>query len=339
MKLDDNSQAQNPGIWQDVCGASCTRHTLTLKADMDQTVYLTAFTWNDRVIPDQCQNKDNGLYHGLKLSVFDTKFIWNFGEYEMEPFKMSANETVSIELEWNFSNEAHDKDWSITAFGDGSLGTLHLAHDQGLKTDSWNHIVRQDPQPVPEPVQVTTPVLPKVKPVSIKEPKAKPVIRKPDLPKDLDSEAAFIEWVNQQQIDGRDESSVLKEEHFDVSPNSWFFRVALKSKSPQPVTYAVAMSYKDWTSNMVHAYPDMLLDGCHVTAKDPEIIECLIRLTKDHPFTGWQLKPDSYGIQWAHKVETKQAQTTTKKQKDKPTQPELAKKGTTSKISTIKNAE
>ena len=48
---------------------------------------------------------------------------------------------------------------------------------------------------------------------------------------------------------------MLKEEHVDVSPTSWFFRVALRSECESPVTYAVAMNHDDWTVNMVHAYP------------------------------------------------------------------------------------
>ena len=55
---------------------------------------------------------------------------------------------------------------------------------------------------------------------------------------------------------------------------------------------------------MVHAFSDMQLEGCHVATKDKDVTECLITLDKDHPVTGWQLKPDSYGIKWAHKVKT-----------------------------------
>jgi len=115
---------------------------MTLKSDVVQKVYLTAFTWNDRGIPDQCQDKDNGLYHAIAISTLPNTYIWNFGEYEMEPFTVQAGESVTIEMEWNFSNEAHAKDWSITAYGNGKTGTLHLAHDRGLKSDFWTTIER-----------------------------------------------------------------------------------------------------------------------------------------------------------------------------------------------------
>ena len=90
MKLDDTSQKDNPGITSE-CGEECTRHTLTLRAEEDQTVYFTAYTWNDRIIPDQCQIDDNGLYHVAKISALETKFIWNYGQYEIPPFRMTAN--------------------------------------------------------------------------------------------------------------------------------------------------------------------------------------------------------------------------------------------------------
>ena len=109
---------------------------------------------------------------------------------------------------------------------------------------------------------------------------------------DFDSEAAFVEWVDKQAIDGTD-CSVLKEKHFDVTPDSWFYRVALKSRCLQPVTYAIAMTPDDWTVNLALAYPDILVDGCHFSKENPDLIECLIRLTPDHPVTGWQTKPGS----------------------------------------------
>ena len=103
---------------------------------------MTAFTWNDRGIPDKCEDKDNQLYHSLLISSFNNIFVWHYGDYDLEPFQMDAGQIVTIELEWNFSNEAHAKDWSLVAYGDGRVGTLHLAHDKGLKSDSWNHIPR-----------------------------------------------------------------------------------------------------------------------------------------------------------------------------------------------------
>ena len=41
--------------------------------------------------------------------------MWNYGNYSVDPFKMTAGEEIEIGLEWNFTNEAHAEDWSIVA--------------------------------------------------------------------------------------------------------------------------------------------------------------------------------------------------------------------------------
>ena len=51
---------------------------------------MTAFTWNDRIIPDKCEEKDNGLYHSLMVSAFNNIFVWHYGDYDLEPFEMTA---------------------------------------------------------------------------------------------------------------------------------------------------------------------------------------------------------------------------------------------------------
>lgn len=129
LKLDDKSHAENPGNWEGVCGSTCTRHTMTLKADVAQTIYLTAYTWGEMSIPDNCEKSDNNLFHAIVINKVDNVFVWNFGDYNLEPIRMTAGETVKIEMEWNFTNDAHAKDWSLVAYGDGRKGSLHLTHD------------------------------------------------------------------------------------------------------------------------------------------------------------------------------------------------------------------
>ena len=53
LKLGDDSIEENPGKWS-WCGSECTRHTLTLKSDVTQDVYLTAHTWEDHCEKGQC---------------------------------------------------------------------------------------------------------------------------------------------------------------------------------------------------------------------------------------------------------------------------------------------
>jgi hypothetical protein len=82
----------------------------------------------------------HGIYVDGKL---DHVFVWHYGDYPLPPFTMKAGETVSIESEWNFTDDAHAPDWSITAYGDGQKGSLHLTHDKGLKSHSWHPEKRQ----------------------------------------------------------------------------------------------------------------------------------------------------------------------------------------------------
>ena len=86
------------------------------------------------------------------VSKLDNIFVWHFGDYPLQPIKMTSGDTLKIELEWNFTNESHAKDWSVTAFGDGRPGTLHLKHDNGLTSDFWGHITRKDPKASKPPV-------------------------------------------------------------------------------------------------------------------------------------------------------------------------------------------
>ena len=92
MKLNDESQKTSPGIWEGMCGEECTRHTLTLKSDIAQTVYLTAHTWNDRGIPDRCTDSDNEKFHAIMVNKLDNIFVWHFGDYPLQPIKMTSGD-------------------------------------------------------------------------------------------------------------------------------------------------------------------------------------------------------------------------------------------------------
>ncbi len=137
---------------------------------------MTPFTWGDRGISDSCTQADEAtdppLFHAINVSKLDAPVTWSFGDMPLKPFKIRPGETVNVEVEWNFTNEAHAKDWSITCFGDGTKDTLHLTHDMGLGSDSWQPTTRQ-------------------------EPKKKKVLPPPPAPPvpDAQSEAVFREWV------------------------------------------------------------------------------------------------------------------------------------------------
>jgi len=72
---------------------------------------------------------------------------------------MKSGEEIKLELEWNFTNDAHDQDWSITAYGDQKGDNLHIEHFQGLKSDSMPFIPRNVEKPEPE-IPSESPVVP-----------------------------------------------------------------------------------------------------------------------------------------------------------------------------------
>lgn len=106
---------------------------------------MTAYTWGRKSIPEACEALDNDkIKHAAKISTMKEPLGFSFGDKELPPFNMRAGETVTVEVEWDFTSEAHAKDWSVTAFGDGAKGTLHLTHDKGIKSDSWHPIPRKE---------------------------------------------------------------------------------------------------------------------------------------------------------------------------------------------------
>lgn len=51
LMLDDQTPGDGTMPW---CGAGCTGHDMTVKSDVDQTVYVAAHTWDKRSIPEKC---------------------------------------------------------------------------------------------------------------------------------------------------------------------------------------------------------------------------------------------------------------------------------------------
>jgi hypothetical protein len=197
----------------------------------------------------------------------------------LKPFKIKPGETVFITIEWNFSNEAHSKDWSITCNGDGAKDTLHLTHDMGMASDSWEPTVRQEPKPV----KVTPPPPPAPTP-------------------DTQSEAVFRKFVEGVKVEGND-CSMLKEDKVNLSGGDYFFRAAIRNDCNYPVSYLVSMYAEDWVTNMDQAYPVIDVGACINIDKTENVIACLVTLDKKNPITGWQLLPGSYGIHAANKCD------------------------------------
>lgn len=130
LKLDDNSQAENPGVKSN-CGPECTNHSLTLTSAVDQTVYLTAHTWDKRGIADSCESVTDKKHYLWLEGSGAAQF--KHGGRSISPFQMTAGESVTVNTEWNFTDANVAKDWSVVAWGE--MGDLTLTHDGGWTSD------------------------------------------------------------------------------------------------------------------------------------------------------------------------------------------------------------
>jgi len=260
----------NPGKWAGVCGPTCTRHELTLKSDVAQTVYMTAQTWGRKSIPESCEKKDDGkgAKHAVKTSKMAKPEAFMFGDKALAPFEMKAGESIDVEVEWNFASEAHAADWSVTAFGGGKKGSLHMTHAKDTKSESWHPIPRKE-----EPA----------KKVESAESKAAAASGKPKI--DVESEESFVEWLEGLKVEGP-QCSTLKDDTVNKGDKS-FSRLGIKSKCPMPVGYAISMYSDDWSANMGHTYKTLDIIDCKVINEAEDIQECVIQVTPSKPLTGW----------------------------------------------------
>ncbi len=69
--------------------------------------------------------------------------------------------------------------------------------------------------------------------------------------------------------------------------DSYFFRVAIKSKCDHPVNYLVSMFADDWVANVEHAYPTMDIQACVNLESSDNVIACLVTVDQSQPLTGW----------------------------------------------------
>jgi hypothetical protein len=61
LMLGDETPANGSWSW---CGETCTRHLMTISSAVEQDVYVTAFTWEKRSYPEECQktHKVHSIY-------------------------------------------------------------------------------------------------------------------------------------------------------------------------------------------------------------------------------------------------------------------------------------
>jgi hypothetical protein len=85
LKLGDNTAAENPGSYS-WCGSSCTRHYLNLTSDVEQTVYVTAHTWDNRGVSKDCRISLGDKPHNIHVPHENYIQAFYGGSRQLTPF-------------------------------------------------------------------------------------------------------------------------------------------------------------------------------------------------------------------------------------------------------------
>ena len=70
----------------------------------------------------------------------DESMEFSGGHFDFRPFKIKANEALTIHGDWNWADTNYSPDWSIYAWGD--KGSLSLTHLKGLASDKMPLLAR-----------------------------------------------------------------------------------------------------------------------------------------------------------------------------------------------------
>jgi hypothetical protein len=132
-----------------------------------QTVYVTGHVWDKRQYGKSCAKPSNQQ----SIKVPSDKYVrnWNSGSNNLKAFTMAAGETIEIDTEWNFTDAATPKDWSVVVHAE--KGAVTLKHKDGLQSDQM---------PVAPPKSGSTPdAVPLPPPEEKPEPAPRPKVPAP----------------------------------------------------------------------------------------------------------------------------------------------------------------
>ena len=143
------------------CGSGCTRHSLTVTSEADQTIWIGVHTWQyygyakDRLCPAPSNDHLNAMgLTGDNLESFvesslDKKNIvvnqttrdrmgWENGTNWLPSMVVSRGEAVDIAVEFNWEREGLTHDWSVTVWGE--VGGVSVTHNDGIASDSLPYV-------------------------------------------------------------------------------------------------------------------------------------------------------------------------------------------------------
>lgn len=134
-----NDRTVSPGSWS-WCGETCTRHYVQVSSAMAQTVYVTAFTWEKRSYPTECQSSNK--MHSIYMEGDFTVYTFKEGARQVKPIEFEAGETRTFIVEWDWSRQDATNDWSVTAWAE--YGEISVTHSEGLESDVMPFISREN---------------------------------------------------------------------------------------------------------------------------------------------------------------------------------------------------
>ena len=114
-------------------------HKLTIVSPVAQKVWITFTTWDDDVVPSQCQG-GYGPNENHYIVTPDGKWMahdpLSGGPFQLDPIHMQANSYDNIEIHFNVGDKTNPTDWSVVAWGE--TGPVYVYHNGGKTTANWS---------------------------------------------------------------------------------------------------------------------------------------------------------------------------------------------------------
>jgi len=154
------------------CGYSCSKHTLYVKSEVKQTVFIGAHTYRYYTYADgegSCPVRSNdsqldNVEYEVIDRIFDDKATKNVivrekdgekntfedGDEWLSAIVFEAGEEIEITVEFNWDRLGITKDWAVTAWGVEG-GDISVRHSDEIETENFSYT------PKGEMTQVTLP--------------------------------------------------------------------------------------------------------------------------------------------------------------------------------------
>ena len=106
---------------------------MTITSEVEQEVWVTAHTWDDRSLADGCKDYLSEKKHSIKVPHDPWARSFRYGSHQLEKFTIAAGESVQVTTEWNWTDPNHPKDWSVTVWAKD--GPVTVTNNNGRTSD------------------------------------------------------------------------------------------------------------------------------------------------------------------------------------------------------------